>query len=156
MTNYCSNSDWFYDNDWSTCQNECSQGMCNPDFYTGEYCCPLVYSTRYNSSGPWWIAIIFLVIFILAFVLSCWQMRMRRQRMLMMMGAQQSMMMGGAQVVSVQQPIFQPAVMIQQPQQVYRQQPIIQQQPMMQQQPVMAQQQFQPQMNSQINMPAVM
>ncbi|CAL6038274.1 Hypothetical_protein [Hexamita inflata] len=148
--NYCSNSDWFYDNDWSTCQNECQAFQCNVDYYTNEYCCPLVFSTRTNATGPWWIAIIFLVVFILAFVLSCWQMRMRRQRMLMMMGAQQSMMMGGTQVVSVQQPILQPAMMIQQPQQIYRQQP------MMQQQPVMAQQSFQPQMNSQINMPAVM
>ncbi|CAL6096616.1 Hypothetical_protein [Hexamita inflata] len=147
--NICSDYDWFYDDDWSTCQSQCQALKCNRDVTTLEYCCQLAYSTRSNG-GPWWIAIIFLVVFILAFVLSCWQMRMRRQRMLMMMGAQQSMMMGGAQVVSVQQPVLQPAMMIQQPQQIY------QQQPMMQQQPVMAQQSFQPQMNSQINMPAVM
>ncbi|CAL6038272.1 Hypothetical_protein [Hexamita inflata] len=141
MTNYCSNSDWFYDNDWSTCQNECSYGMCNIDYYTKEYCCPLVYSTRHNSSGPWWIAIIFVVVFIMAFVLSCWQMQMRRKRMLMMMGAQQRMVMGNGIVTNV----VQPAVVYTQP---------MQQQQMMPQNypsnmPPMSQ-------NSQISMPAVM
>ncbi|CAL6019301.1 Hypothetical_protein [Hexamita inflata] len=109
--NYCVTSDWFYGQDWSTCQSECYSDKCNIDADSGEYCCPSQYSTRNGTTGPWWIAIIFVVIFILVIVLSCWQMQMRRQRMLMMMSAQQRMVMGNGIVQSAvvyTQPIQQP------------------------------------------------
>ncbi|CAL6094139.1 Hypothetical_protein [Hexamita inflata] len=143
------NTDWYYyQYEKSQCESECSI-TCRFDSYYNEYCCPLAFSTRHNSSGPWWIAIIFAVIFILAFSLSCWQMQMRRKRMLMMMNAQQRIVMGNG-VVAVPGAI-QPAV--------------IYQQPMQQPQQMMPQMQMMPQnypsnmpmsQNSQISMPAVM
>ncbi|CAL6062961.1 Hypothetical_protein [Hexamita inflata] len=96
----------------------CLQHICRYDSYYNEYCCPREYSTRHNSSGPWWIAIIFVVIFILAFVLSCWQVRMRRKRMLMMMSTQQRMMIGNGTVANVVQPTVVYTQPIQQPQQM--------------------------------------